>query len=410
VNPFVLLFNNISPQQVAGSGNIFSDASNSNAALLAGFSTGGTLASISAADPAFTPPAFNNVGTIKAPVYTEWNFEVQQALGNNTSLSINYVGNHGAHETALFNGLNGFCPPSVCPNGFAGLPAAPPDGRFGTVAEYRTVGISSYNGLTFTAQHRFSKGLQLQANYTWRHALDEISNGGFNGFIGGNSGIGRVGSLLNVVNNNNIREFNYGNADYDTRHYLSMNYVYEIPKGPTAFLKGWQLSGTLFTRSGLPYTVVDTASSDTLAGFGYGANVYANFTGSSYPNCDGPKGGANQIPCLNIANFSSPIAQTVPSYGAQRRNQFYGPHYFDTDMTIMKYTQVPHWETAKIGIGAQFFNLFNHPNFQSPVNDINNGNFGQTLDTVNTPTSILGSFLGGDASPRLIQLTAKFNF
>jgi hypothetical protein len=80
-------------------------------------------------------------------------------------------------------------------------------------------------------------------------------------------------------------------------------------------------------------------------------------------------------------------------------------------MTIMKYTRIPHWETAKLGIGAQFFNLFNHPNFQSPINNVNNtGSFGDVLGTVNPPTSILGSFLGGDASTRLIQLTAKFNF
>ncbi len=79
-------------------------------------------------------------------------------------------------------------------------------------------------------------------------------------------------------------------------------------------------------------------------------------------------------------------------------------------MTIMKYTQIPHWETAKLGIGAQFFNLLNHPNFAAPVNDIGSPDFGQVRSTVNPPTSILGSFLGGDASVRLIQLTAKFNF
>ena len=94
----------------------------------------------------------------------------------------------------------------------------------------------------------------------------------------------------------------------------------------------------------------------------------------------------------------------------QTRNQFSGPHYWDTDMTLMKYTQMPKWETAKLGIGVQFFNLFNHPNFASPVNDLNSPHFAQVRSTVNPPTSILGSFLGGDASTRLIQLTAKFNF
>jgi hypothetical protein len=69
-------------------------------------------------------------------------------------------------------------------------------------------------------------------------------------------------------------------------------------------------------------------------------------------------------------------------------------------------------ERASLGFGVQFFNLFNHPNFDQPINDISNGNnqFGLIQRTVNTPTSILGSFLGGDASPRLIQLKAQFKF
>jgi hypothetical protein len=73
------------------------------------------------------------------------------------------------------------------------------------------------------------------------------------------------------------------------------------------------------------------------------------------------------------------IAQNQLDSGTeyQRRNQFFGPRYFNTNMTIMKYTVIPHLEGAKVGFGAQFFNLFNHPNFESPVNDINNGNFGQ---------------------------------
>jgi hypothetical protein len=73
---------------------------------------------------------------------------------------------------------------------------------------------------------------------------------------------------------------------------------------------------------------------------------------------------------------------------------------------------MPHWETGKLKVGAQFFNVFNHPNFGQPIANTAYGSslMGTIQSAVNPPTSILGSFLGGDASPRLVQLTAKFEF
>jgi len=409
VNPFVVV-GNLAPTETV-QGNAFQTAAQSNTALLSGFSSGQTLAQIQAADPFFTPPSFANPGKIVAPTTQEWNLEIQQGIGNNTSLTINYVGNHGIHETGLFNGVNGFCDPGTCPNGWPGLPAAAPDSRFSTVTEINTVGVSRYNGLNVSLQHRFNHGLQTQFNYTWGHALDEISNGGFNPFI--LNGYGN--SIQNPLNNHNLRQFNYGNADYDTRHNINMNYVYEVPKGPTVLLKGWQLSGTLFWRTGFPYTVTNSGATGTLSSLNYGGPAFATYSGSGFPTCSGPSGTLDQginpcIPTSGFPDFGNGPNQLLTGIVNQRRNQFYGPHYFDTDMTLMKYTKIPHWETAKLGIGAQFFNLFNHPNFAAPVNDLNSPHFGQVRSTVNPPTSILGSFLGGDASVRLVQLTAKFNF
>ncbi|MGA2456831.1 MAG: TonB-dependent receptor [Terriglobales bacterium] len=436
--------------QTPGIGNIFELAHNSNAAFVAGFNSGGTLASIHATDPAFAPPNLFTVAKVHVPLYEEWNFQIQQSISPRTSFTINYVGNHGYHESAVDAGLNTWCPnqavygnpavalPSGAPQGngicaagttFAGIPNAQLpgglstpyaggsvpgsavagwDGRFGTVTQTLTAAVSNYNGVTVSVQHAFSHGLQMQGNFSWSHALDEISNGGFNPY-----NYNTATSLLYPTNPFNLRAM-YGNADYDTRKYLSLNYVYEVPYWSAAKLatKGWQLSGTLFARSGQPFTVIDGGTSSAFSSFGYGTNfgdMFANYDGVAQPSQG--KGCAtasppSATPCLNLTDFSSPTT----GFSTQRRNQFFGPGYFDTDFTVMKFTNIPHWEQGKLGLGVQFFNLFNHPNFDQPERDIANPYFGSIVRTVNTPTSILGSFLGGDASVRLIQLTAKLNF
>jgi hypothetical protein len=109
-------------------------------------------------------------------------------------------------------------------------------------------------------------------------------------------------------------------------------------------------------------------------------------------------------------------SQFVPAgsetgFGSQGlRGAFRGPNYFDTDFNVTKKFAIPHWERGSFQLGFQFFNLFNHPNFSNPVNDLNSGSFGKIVSQVNPPTSILGSFLGGDASPRLIQLKGQLTF
>ena len=413
VNSFTVHDDNLAPTELP---NLFNDALTSNKAFLAGFWSNGTLASIIKSDPTFTPPNLTNTVATKAPRYQEWNLRVQQGIGANTSASLNYVGNHGIFIPVSLIGVNEYCPPiaippiaMACPGGFIGLPAFAPDPRFSAVTEVRSAGVSNYNGVVVSFQHRFDTGFQVQANYTWSHALDEVSNGGFLFFNGG-----AAGSILSPQDSNNIRKYTYGNADYDTRHYFSASYIWEVPNrfGPAAVFKGWQVSGTIFKRSGFPYTVVDSAATNLLNHFGFGGNgfggspVYANFLGTSYPGCSSPK----QV-CLDESQFSSGTAQSPATFGMQRRNQFYGPGFFDTDLALIKETQIRGWEGARLGIGALFFNLFNHPNFDGPNVDIGTpSSFGQITETVNTPTSILGATLSGSTSPRLIQLTARITF
>ncbi|HTT24738.1 MAG TPA: hypothetical protein VMG82_37830 [Candidatus Sulfotelmatobacter sp.] len=78
--------------------------------------------------------------------------------------------------------------------------------------------------------------------------------------------------------------------------------------------------------------------------------------------------------------------------------------------SVMKNFRIPRWEGAELEIGAQAFNVLNHPNFDQPVGDISNPQFGFINRTVATPTSIFGSFLGADASPRALQIRAQLRF
>jgi hypothetical protein len=406
--PFLSTFRifgaNLSPTETNGpnGGNEFSAAAQFNQAFSTGFVTGETLGQIQAAIPGFRPP---NITTVEAknrnPQYQKWSLEVQKGFGNNTSLSVSYVGDHGVHELIDNNSVNSA-------NFFAGS-STRVDPRFRTVSALESAAISNYNGLVVSFQHRFTRfgsGV-FQANYTWSHAFDIISNGGFESFSA---------QPITPQDPNNLRGM-YGPADYDVRHSFNANYVWEVPvrtmlrgHGSDYFVKGWQVSGAIFARSALPYSVIDGATSAGLNSVGYVGPLEPQFLGGTVPSCgkNAVFANSNLVPCLTAAQFVAPGNET--GFVTGQRNVFRGPKYFDTDFTIMKYTKIPGWERASLGIGLQFFNLFNHPNFTLPNADISSGNFGQILGTVSTPTSILGSFLGGDASPRLIQLKAEFKF
>ncbi len=249
-----------------------------------------------------------------------------------------------------------------------------------------------------------SKYLLLQFNYTYSHALDEISNGGILGFNAGQS-------ILSPTNPHNLKQ-NYGNSDYDSRHNLTASYVLTIPywHGPHVLTDGWIASGTVFHHTGFPFTVTDSTVSNAITN--YGSRIFAKQL-RNVSMCGGPSifnfatGGGNPCPIVNPRNYTTPTA-----FGQQMRNQTYGPAYTDTDLSILKTFGIPKWSSANVQLGAQFFNILNHPNFASPSSDINpsNSTAGFITSTVNTPTSILGSGLGGDASPRLIQLKGVFTF
>ncbi len=405
VTAFTVANGNIAP---GVPGSLFNTASQANQAFLSQFYSGGTLGSIQqATNGAFVPPnIFGFPNTFDQPTYYKWNIEIQHEIGWSTLMSVNYNGMHGIHIPIDDNGMNAYCPPTACANGFVGLPASVPNASFGVVNQILSAGTSNYNGLTVSLRRAVTNGLTFNLNYTWSHALDDVSNGGLLPL----NALQTDPSILSPQNPFNIRA-NYGDSDLDVRHYISFGWVYTdalrrsgFHWGPNRVFGGWTLSGNDFYRTGLPYTVIDSAATTTLGGFNYGGTIFGTPLTNSFAGC-----GANavNVPCLTTSQFA-PSTAAPSGFGAQARNDFRGPGFFDMDLSLMKDFTIR--EHVTVSVGAQAFNLLNHPNFDQPINDIANPLFGSITRLVGPPTSILGSFVAGNDSPRFVELKAEFRF
>jgi hypothetical protein len=413
--------------------NQFSAAQAFNTAFIAGYAQNFTEQQIVNSLPAALRSAFvapNYAGTdgfTNVPQYQKWSLEVQQSLWKDGVLSVEYVGNHGIHEAIQNGQYNAVNDPVNNPVPF--YPTAAPDARFRLANLVQTRAVSNYHGMTASFNQRLGDG-QFRFSYTWSRAMDMgtgLSLFNFNTDL----------SVQSIEDPNNLRR-NYGPADWDARHSLNANYVYVFPfkrwfhgHGPSTLLNGWQVSGTAFFRTGFPYTVTDDFGSGS-AGIFNNANVtfFAVQTGTAgNGDCqavsaiNSPANGITGIPpgsapttpypqphfngCLNTNNFTG----VTTGYSSATRNSFRGPRFTDFDFGLVKRTKIPKWEAAEFSIGVQAFNVFNHPNFDMPNQGATaNPFFGLITTTVGSPTSIFGSFLGADATPRILEIKAQFSF
>ena len=373
----------------------------SNAIFKANFGSGASYTTLKAAAPAFVRPNISTAdANVQYPTYEEYSLQLQQQITPNTSIQLTYAGNHGFHEPVVATNSNAFSAA-----GFGGLPSSRPATEFGQVTNLSSTASSNYNGGLISIVHR-SKYVSTQFNYTYSHTLDQISNGGFLGF---------TSSSISGPLAPNTLQYNYGNADYDIRHSLNGNYLVNIPSYGSGLVKsltgGFTLAGTVFYRAGFPLTVTDSNISNGFGG-NYSGGVPAQLIGSTSHTCGGHEGATTG--CYTGASFTDPTA-----FIGGQRNAFFGPHYFNTDMTVNKAFTLP-FEQLKMIVGVNAYNVLNHPNFANPSTDIGVGgsvaangvspNFGHIFGTVSVPTSIYGAGLGGDASIRILQLHAKVSF
>jgi hypothetical protein len=394
----------------------------------AGKSASAVATDVATAGALYSTPSIQTVAPkVKYPTYEEYSFAIDRRIDNKTNVSLLYVGNHGYHEpvgdgsanltnTAAGKPVTG----SAGQTFFANVPTAKPYASFATVTNNYSGASSNYNGVVVSVV-RHSKGLTLQFNYQFSKAMDEISNGGLEPFAPD------AGDSAALINPNNLHA-NYGPADYNVKHNVTSNFVYELPalyRGGNDFVRhlvgGFEFSGDVFHNSGLPYSVTQSTT-------GGGSGIQGSFANGGVlllasklnNNFDHHCGGTSHVtnvslgtvanPCNFVSSFGTPNTFT----GGQSRNSLVGPSYTNVDFGAFKTfgIGVPHFESTKLKVGAQFFNFFNHTNFQNPAHGRGSSNtsLGGISNTVGAPTSILGSTGGADASARLIQLHASLVF
>jgi len=381
----------------------------------------------------------------KLPYTQNWTLDLQFQPSNSWIFEVGYVGNHGTHlvlpipfnqpliatatnvvnrQTTSYGGTSPLFLDNepVFTNEFAGNAPirVPYPGYDMNSVSYKAEGISNFNALQVQLHKRLSNGLQFTTSYTWSHALDE------------QSGLG----LFFTGNNPLNPRANYASSDFDQTHVFLVNYSYTIPKivesGAWGYVtNGWTIGGQTVAESGQPYSVYDFSGS--VASLYYGTSNYIGNPivpllpgvtarqAARGANC--PVGVSAELCKLNSADFGpqfvAPGTNGVPApdssgadlyeslYGNTARNSFRGPFQVRFDTSLSKMFQFK--ERYLLKFEADAFNIFNHPDFDAPNNDVTFfPNFAGPPQI--PPQGSLGVIQHTIGSPRFLQLSLHLAF
>jgi hypothetical protein len=379
----------------------------------------------------------------KLPYTQNWTLDVQYQPTSNWLFDVGYVGNHGNHlvlpipfnqpliatpqhivngQSSSYGGVSGLTLDNepVSTNEYAGNAPirVPYPGYDMNSVLYEAEGISNYDALLLQARKRLSFGLQFTASYTWSHALDE------------QSGLG----LFFTGNNPLDPHSNYASSDFDQTHVLLVNYTYQIPSLAKSkllgeFINGWILGGQTVAESGQPYSVYDYSGSVGSLYFGTSdgiGNPIVPLKPGVTPRqaqLQGTTGVNAGKPVLNSEDFEpqfvAPGTNGVPPcdasgcdlyeslYGSTGRNVFRGPFQVRFDMMMAK--QFALTERFQLRFEADAFNIFNHPDFDAPNNNVTFFPFFSGPPSI-PPQGSLGYIQHTVGSPRFLQLGLHLTF
>ena len=316
----------------------------------------------------------------KTPVVYSWNFSVEHMFWNNTLATATYVGNRGRHFiiNADLNqpAIGTFTNPAN-----AGINAAAlrPYPGIGGATEGEQEGNSKYDALQVLVQRRFTHNLQYGIAYTYSKAFDEAD------------------SIYAVVTDTYNPRYNWQLAGFNQTHNLTITYIYDLPflRNNNSLvgkaLGGWEISGDAAFYSGFPTSV--TTSGTDLLGDGVtsvGGTEYAYVK----PDCS-YRGNRSFFQFFNTSCFPTSLQVPGGLAGTVAPNAIEGPGIDNFDFALLKNGTIPLTERVKYQFRGEFFNVFNHPSF----NSVDAGVFDSTFGQIN-----------GVINPRQIQLGLKLLF
>jgi len=309
-----------------------------------------------------------------SPYTQNWNLNVQQRFAENASVEVGYVGSKGTRLIRLTDANE--------PDG----DDIAPNPNFGTIDVLEPISSSTYQALQTTLRLENAHHISGFASYNWSKSLDDASDG-----------IDFAPGVAFPQDPGNLRA-EHGPSSFDTRHRFTAAINYDLPSWQAVgkFGSGWQLNWILTLQSGRPVPIVTV--NDTSGRF------YFNQRPNVVPGVDPIiHNWSASTGYLNVNAFSQPDFGTFGNLG---RNSIYGPGYKNVDFSITKQTQIA--ERLGLQLRAEFFNIFNHPNFAQPNHNVDPGFSGgeltQTPDVAQTNPGL------GGGGPRVVQLGLKLVF
>jgi len=262
-------------------------------------------------------------------------------------------------------------------------------------------GNSNYLALEIGLRRRFSQGLQYQFSYTYSHAIDNQSDVLEGVRIGPAAGDVAAATFTRQFD----ARVDRGSANFDQRHNLVFNAIWEVPGGfktgwPGKALQGWTVSVLGAYRTGFPLTIIVPGS--TVTGL---RNNRVDFVGSASDRVllSNPRSITGGVQWLD-KQFLRRATDHVGSLG---RGALKGPGFWNYDAAILRNFVLK--ESLRLQFRAEFYNLFNHANLSTPVTNFAAAGFGQALYGLNRIPSRFGD-LPLENPARRIQFGVRFQF